>query len=226
MMVKLDKLTERTSDAAALVLTAAAVGVFIVTVSARLIEVRAGAVQQHDFQITMQTEEPPAPPTPPAPRPPVKQKVLQRPVLPVAPQPVDPTPIEPAPMFTAAEVPTVPAPAPASEPAAVADPDVDAQYAALLRADIDRRTSPPDSARYRLRHPSGEVKVLFVVTRAGEPRAVRVLNSSGSGILDDAALNIVSSGHYAPMPAKAFVGEAQHTFLVTIEFRPAQRTLL
>jgi DNA-binding response OmpR family regulator len=28
---------------------------------------------------------------------------------------------------------------------------------------------------------------------------------------------------YAPLPAKAFLGEEQHTFVVTIEFRPPSR---
>ena len=98
-------------------------------------------------------------------------------------------------------------------------PDLEAEYAAGLRADIDRRTHAPDSAQYRLRRPSGEVRVGFVVLRNGEAKVVRVLRSSGSSILDDAAQTTVSSGHYPPMPAKAFAGESEHMFAVTIEFR-------
>jgi outer membrane biosynthesis protein TonB len=48
-----------------------------------------------------------------------------------------------------------------------------------------------------------------------------VLRSSGSSILDEAARTTVSSGHYPPMPARAFAGEAEHMFAVTIEFRRA-----
>jgi protein TonB len=108
-------------------------------------------------------------------------------------------------------------------PAPVSDarPDLDAEYAAGLRADIDRRTHAPDSVQYRLRHPSGEVRVGFVVMRSGAAKAVRVLRSSGSSILDEAAQATVSSGHYPPMPDKAFVGETEHMFAVTIEFRRA-----
>jgi protein TonB len=98
-------------------------------------------------------------------------------------------------------------------------PDLEGEYAANLRADIDRRTHAPDSAQYRLRRPSGEVRVGFVVMRNGATKGIRVLRSSGSSILDEAAQSTVSSGHYPPMPTKAFAGEAEHMFAVTIEFR-------
>jgi TonB family protein len=105
-------------------------------------------------------------------------------------------------------------------PAGEFRPDLEAQYAAGLRADIDRRTRPPDSVQYRLHRPSGEVRVSFIVMRNGEPKVVRVLRSSQSSILDETAVAIVSSGHYPPMPARVFAGETEHLFAVTIEFRP------
>jgi TonB family protein len=108
---------------------------------------------------------------------------------------------------------------PVAAPSSDVRADLEAQYAAGLRADIDRRTHPPDSIQYRLHRPSGEVRVGFVVMRNGEPTVVRVLRSSGSSILDAAALAIVASGHYPPMPAKIFAGEPEHAFAVTIEFR-------
>ena len=61
--------------------------------------------------------------------------------------------------------------------------------------------------------------MVFVVTRSGEVKSVTLLRSSGSGILDEEALEIVSSGHYPSMPEQAYLGEARHTFVVTIEFR-------
>jgi periplasmic protein TonB len=106
----------------------------------------------------------------------------------------------------------------AAAPPTGARPDLEAQYAAELRADIDRRTRPPDSAQYRLHRPSGEVRVAFIVTRNGEPKVVHVLRSSGSSILDEAAVAIVASGHYPPMPSRVFTGEIEHAFAVTIEF--------
>jgi protein TonB len=122
--------------------------------------------------------------------------------------------------------PAVVVPAAESAPAVVSDPDLNAQYAAQLRTNIDRRTPPPDTLQYRLQHPSGEVRVRFTVTRGGEPQAVSLLRSSGYPLLDSTALNIVSSGHSAPMGPKVFVGEMQHVFVVTIEFRPQMRAAL
>ena len=57
------------------------------------------------------------------------------------------------------------------------------------------------------------------VTRNGEPKVVHVLRSSGSSILDEAAVAIVASGHYPAMPSRVFAGEMEHAFAVTIEFR-------
>jgi protein TonB len=169
--------------------------------------------------------EQPAAETARAPPPPVPRKVPTHRVMPRQPTAEMPMPPEPRPVqverdpvpeggaLVASETPSVAA------PSSDARADLEAQYAAGLRADIDRRTRPPDSIQYRLHRPSGEVRVGFVVMRNGEPTVVRVLRSSGSSILDAAALAIVASGHYPPMPAKIFAGEPEHAFAVTIEFR-------
>ena len=162
------------------------------------------------------------------PEPPAKSRVMQehRPVQPrlaarsraASPAASDPLPDVEAP------IPEGGAPVAAEgsrAAAATADPrpDLEAQYAAGLRADIDRRTHPPDTVQYRLRRPSGEVRVAFILRRDGEIKSAHVLRSSGSSILDEAAIAIVASGHYPPMSASLFTGEAEHTFSVTIEFR-------
>ncbi len=145
-------------------------------------------------------------------------ELFRRIASPVA-APVDLAPVAPAPAPPDAEFTMPPSPAPAIAPPSETHPDQDAQYAGELRADIDRRTHPPDSAEYRLLHPAGEARVQFVVARSGEPRSVMLLRSSGSRILDEAAIDTVRSGHYPPMPAKAFAGETEHVFVVTIEYR-------
>jgi TonB family protein len=213
-MSKLERLMPYAGDATALVLTAVVVSLFVLTVSVRLIDARLRAPRDRELQLSL-AEEPPAA-TPPAPTPPLPRREPVRQKVQLAVPAVEPAlaSVAPDPPEEAAAL-SVPAPA----APAVSDPDLNAQYAAALRADIDRRTAPPDSPQYRLQHPSGEARVLFVVSRGGEPRSVTLLRSSGSALLDQAALRIVSSGHYAPMPAKAFVGEAQHTFAVAIEFR-------
>jgi TonB family protein len=212
--------TQYHSDASAFVLTCVMMALFLATVRSQL-DLRPVAQPDPAFELSMQVEEAPRP-APPTPPPPVPRKMLSRPMLRVAAQPVDPVPLVSQVAPSEAML-AVTDPAPASPPSAVSDPDLEAQYAAELRVNIDRRTAPPDSLQYRLHHPSGEVRVGFIVTRAGESKGVGVLHSSGSQLLDEAALNIVASGHYAPMPAKAFPGEEQHTFVVTIEFRPPSR---
>jgi protein TonB len=167
-----------------------------------------------------------APPEPPIPPPRVVHKLPPHPVVPqTAPAVNTPVP-EPASLPVEQTVPEgvasiASADADAAGRAAAADSraDLEAQYAAVLRADIDRRTRPPDSAQYRLHRPSGEVRVGFVVMRNGLPKDVRVVRSSGSPILDAAAVSLVCAGHYPPMPANIFSGEAEHVFAVTIEFR-------
>lgn len=210
------------SDAAALAVAAAAVVLWLLT-SPQLL--RAVQLAQRGraapaIELTLQSapeETPPAPPAPPPPRPVVRRHIEHAPARPLLlPDPL-PTPSEVAPPEAA----LVAAPAPAPAGSTEAHPDLDAQYAAQLLADIDRRTHTPDSTQYRLRHPSGEVRVSFVVARSGELHEVKVLRSSGSSLLDEAALGIVSSGRYPPMPAQAFAGESRHTFVVTIEFRRA-----
>lgn len=210
--------THLLSDGSALVLTGAALAAFLIATRSLWREPAAQPVRDVGIELSLA----PAPAeTPPAPPPPLPPK-LRTPHLKTIPVAVAPAPV-PLPADPPEQVPADAAvfAAPAAAPSPVSRPDLEALYAAALRADIDRRTQPPDSPQYRLRHPSGAVRVRFVVMRSGEPKAVAVEASSGSRILDQAALSIVSAGRYARMPEKAFVGEAQHTFVVTIEFRHA-----
>jgi TonB family protein len=214
--------TQLTSDGAALVVSVVVLGVFFIIKPdvwhTALVHPLAG---QAGIEVSL-LQEVAAPPTPP---PPVSRKV---PVHHLTPRPEtvpDPLPAELQNMPVEAAVPeggavVAASNAAASSPAVVDPrPELEAQYAAGLRADIDRRTHPPDSAQYRLHRTSGEVRVGFILMRNGEPKVVHVLRTSGSSILDDTALAIVSAGHYPPMSAKIFVGEAEHAFAVTIEFR-------
>jgi protein TonB len=179
---------------------------------------------QSSIEVSVQTEAAvaPLPPVPPPPKP-LPHRVMPQVRVAEIPVPAEPRlqASEPVPEGAALVASAaMPAPAPDSRP------DLEAEYAASLRTDIDRRTHAPDSVQYRLRHPSGEVRVGFVVMRNGEAKAVRVLHSSGSSILDDAAQTTVSLGRYPPMPPKAFAGEAEHMFAVTIEFRGAGQPIL
>jgi protein TonB len=209
-----------TSDATALVLTAVTALVFLVAGHRLLPNSRAAAPDQL-FELTLQAPQPEAPPAPP---PPVPRHIEKRQrLLQPAPAPPEPIPVEEQPAPADAALVAVPA-APPAPTASSSKPDLESLYAAELYADINRRKHPPDSAQYRLQHPHGEVLVRFVLLRNGEPRSVSVARSSGSAILDEEAVKVVTSGHYPQMPEKCFVGETQHTFLVTIEYQPAHIT--
>jgi protein TonB len=209
-----------TSDATAFVLTTMAVLVFI-TAGHRLLPERVSRLTAPDrpFELSFQAAQPAASPAPP---PPVPRRMDKRQRVS---RPAPPEPVPVAEQAAPADAALVSAPAalpPATETAS--KPDLESLYTAELLADIKRRNHPPDSAQYRLQHPHGEVQVRFVVSRSGEPRTVSVARSSGSAILDQEAVRVVASGHYPPIPEKAFVGETHHTFLVTIEYQPAHLT--
>ena len=206
------------SDATALAITGLVVAVFLVS-APNLLRNAQRLVSDRDpgVELSLQQPDVPTPPAPPAP-PPLPHRKAARSVAATA--ATDPMPVAEEVTPPEAETFAVAPATPAYAPSAYAHPDDDARYAAELRSDIDRRTHPPDSAQYRLRHPSGEVRVRFVLVRSGQTQRVALEHSSGSVLLDEAALTIVRSGHYPPMSAKTFVGESEHTFVVTIEFRP------
>jgi protein TonB len=205
-----------TSDGTALVLTAVAALAFI-TAGHRLLPERMARIPAADrpFELSFQPAQPEASPQPPPPAPRRTEK-RQR-VLQPAPAPPEPLPAEEQVAPADAALVSVPTALPAASETAYR-PDLESLYTAQLLADIKRRNHPPDSAQYRLQHPHGEVRVRFVLLRSGEPRSVSVARSSGSVILDEEAVKVVASGHYPPMPEKAFFRETQHTFLVTIEY--------
>jgi protein TonB len=208
-----------TSDATAAVLTAVVALVFVLA-GHRFLPERSSRLKAPDrpFEVSVQAAQPEAAPVPP---PPVPRRIEKHQRVPrPAPAPPEPMPVEEQPALADAALFSAPAAPPAAAETA-SKPDLESLYTAELLADIKRRNHPPDSAQYRLQHPHGEVQVRFVLSRSGEPRGVSVARSSGSAILDQEAVKVVASGHYPPMPDKAFVGESQHTFLVTIEYQPA-----
>ena len=114
----------------------------------------------------------------------------------------------------------LPAEPPVAAPAAApSHANIEAEYAAALRKNVDERTEVPSTAEYRLLKPSGSAMVCFTLDRSGNPSEVAVKRPSGSKILDSQAARIVASGHYPPFPEGAFPGEHRHVFIVTIEFR-------
>lgn len=212
------------SDGVALLVTGLVLGVVFANKPASWRSSPPPGLSQSSIEISLHSAVTQAAPPPPIPQKPLPHQAQPKHVS-VVPLP-EPAPQEPL-QAERDSVPEGGALITSAAPATLASAsdshlELEAEYAAGLRADINRRTYPPDSAQYRLHLPSGEVRVSFVVRRMGQGGAIRVVRSSGSSILDDQALSIVASGHYLPFPAKAFAGETEHGFVVTIEFRRAR----
>jgi periplasmic protein TonB len=163
---------------------------------------------------------------PPAPAPPKAEPEKPKPrVEPVRRHVVVPTPAPDLPVPTVSNSdPTPDAPAIVTAPPApaaaslVSDVSLEAAYVAALNENIHARTTPPDTAAYRLLKPTGSTRVRFYVDRSGSPSEVTVAETSGSRILDTQALYIVSSGHYLPFPDALYRGEKRHYFTIKIKF--------
>lgn len=166
-----------------------------------------------------------APPRPVAPSP--------RPVTPphprVMPRVVEPTPapvtetVAPA----SAAAPAFPTPAAASapstpfappQPAAPAPVNVEATYVAKLRAYLESIKRYPTTREARSMRPQGSVRVWIELEREGTLHAAGIDASSGSMILDAAALATVRQGNYPPFPVQSWSGQATHRFEVTLEY--------
>jgi protein TonB len=162
----------------------------------------------------------PAPAPAPAPAP-SKPPPVERPVTPVhhvtrtvTPRPVT-VPTPPAPPVTQAptapatpsavptDAPSAPHPPPPAATAAPAPASPNASFEGALRAAIEAALHYPDSAR--MAGMTGRTRVAFDY-RDGTVSDVKVLISSGAGLLDRAAIAAVRDAVY-PKPDPAFVGK-------------------
>ena len=73
-------------------------------------------------------------------------------------------------------------------------------------------------ARARSRGQEGEAIVRFVMDRSGQVSSVKMVRSSGSGMLDDESLELLKRAAPLPRPPPAVVGESLE-FSVPIRFR-------
>jgi periplasmic protein TonB len=168
------------------------------------------------------------PVTPPPPRPvvhppvPVHHAAPPRPTTPPPPAPA-PAPSETPPPAAAPNAPATdptppappPPPAPAAAPVSTADPSFDA----ALRSAIESALRYPESAR--MAGISGRARVAFTYLD-GSVSDVRIVVSSGVGLLDRAALAAVRDAVY-PKPAPEFVGKTLSKQLwVTFDLSAAQ----
>jgi protein TonB len=110
----------------------------------------------------------------------------------------------------AAPIPVPPSPAPSH--------DSEDRYVAGVRSHLEAIKRYPTSREARLEHPVGMVELWFVLDHAGKLQDVGIEKSSGSPILDQAAMSTVKRGEYTAFPTDAWKGEATHRFTVQLNF--------
>jgi periplasmic protein TonB len=140
--------------------------------------------------------KPEAPPTPEPKRPPQK------------PRPVPPRPVTQAPVMTPA--PRVIAP-PVAEPTAM--PVIDRNWQASISAWLARKTYPEEARR---RGEEGRVDVRFTIDRSGRVVDAAIVATSGSTLLDDAALATIKQAALPPFPPDMI--QARVTITTTMRY--------
>lgn len=124
-------------------------------------------------------------------------------------------------------VPVTEAPAPAIQetvqpPTAVpqvqqkGNPDAESLFAQDVRSRIERKKIYPDAARDL--GLSGEVEVLYELDRSGNLMRAEIVSSSGSKLLDQAALRAVKSAAYRSFPEDAWLGSNSKIFKTKLVF--------
>jgi protein TonB len=135
---------------------------------------------------------PPLPANPPEPKPPEPPK--PKPPTPPKPKPAEPKPPAPHASSRSSETDVRPraAAGEARPGAAAASSGASASSAGLinqLRACLRASARYPTSKEARLQHPEGSVGIALSITAGGQVSSVSVVSSSGSSILDQAALS-------------------------------------
>ncbi len=178
--------------------------------------------------------QPPAEPTPPPPAPapelpqmiapptpdivlPPMPKLSQRPTAKPVPAQTAQATQNPQPAAEPTTAPSAAATAPARPQAAAAAGEDDA-YTARLRGYLESIKHYPTSKEARLQRPRGTVEVWFVLDRSGGMKDAGIETSSGSLILDGAALSLVRGASYPAFPPDAFKNEVTRRFTVHLNY--------
>jgi len=76
----------------------------------------------------------------------------------------------------------------------------------------------PTSREARLQKPSGIVEVSFEIKRNGDVINIKVLNSSGSALLDNHSFETLKNAHFPPMPSDVNPGETSHRYTTKFNY--------
>ena len=164
--------------------------------------------------------EPPKPKEPPKPREVPRPKALPRPTPKLVQQAKPETDSPRTPVQDAAPVQSPVqssrAAVPAAAPSIASNAASEAGFAKEVRQRIEARKLYPAEAQSL--GMTGSVTVAYVLDRAGKVLSAEVVASSGSRLLDQAALDAVRKAVFRPIPEDAWVGEKQKSFKTTIDF--------
>lgn len=94
------------------------------------------------------------------------------------------------------------------------NPSLEARYVHVIKLRIERRKRYPALAREL--DVSGRVGIAYTIDRSGRLTDAAVIQSSGSDILDKAALQAVRTALFPPMPKGAWRGSPQQQFKTTL----------
>lgn len=196
----------------------------------KLIQVTLDQPPEPEKQI--ETAKPPVP-QPPQPvvekNEPVKPKPIVRPKTPVqapfaqkqtatdAPVATEASPAETAKTAATATPTSVQPPAAASGPKAETPEEL---YIATMRGYLDGIKRYPTSREARIERPEGDAVVWYELDNSGALLESGIEKTSGSMILDQAALSTVRRGEYQKFPAGAWDNAAKHRFLITLHLSP------
>jgi len=98
--------------------------------------------------------------------------------------------------------------------------DAEALYIGKIRAHLQSIKRYPTGREASQQRPTGAATIWFVMLRSGELLEAGIQTSSGSMLLDNAALVTVRRGLYPSFPDEAWAGKAQHRFSVELDFIP------
>lgn len=96
------------------------------------------------------------------------------------------------------------------------NPDAESLFAQDVRARIERKKIYPDTARDL--GMTGEVEVLYELDRSGNLLRAEIVSSSGSKLLDQAAIKAVKSASYRSFPDDAWMGASSKVFRTKLVF--------
>ena len=153
----------------------------------------------------------PPPPPQPEPAPPAEaQATVEPPALPPGAAPAPPPSAPSAVSAHVADVAAAPARAPGSEE--TVSPPVLRRWRQELIGQIERRKRYPAGAQGH----GGVAKVAFAIDEGGGLISIRIAASSGSPVLDEAAIDLIRAAPFPPLPRG--LGESELNFVAPIRY--------